>query len=955
MVDAGISPTIPQTPKEKRKKINKHKQNPKVVNNIDEDLDIVDEYIFDEFEAFAVDFQNYSAVDEELDRVLQKIPIFENVEEVNGVDLSSSGEEAPNLSISVTTLDVIKSAGEYTLIDFAADAIGCADLIDFSEPLPIFHPRIAQDFSCSVVTICEVDDKPLGTPDEDDRRPYAAVRIFDRVVIGLLDSGATHTCLGKGSEELLKGSHLISRATSKLIFIRTADGSMHECTELVDVPITFDGRTHLLPVLIVPDLYSPLILGVDFWMKFDLRIVKPNPRRCDALRRHPVILSSEERAGLDEVIPQFPITTEDNFGRTHLITHRIDTLDNAPVHQRCYPVPTHLMKAVDVELDRLLKRGVIRECEPTPWLNPVTIRDKKDGRIRFCLDARGLNNVTVRDTFPLPHIEAILSQLSGAQYLSSIDLSEAFFQIPLDPQDQQKTAFALPGRKLYCFQRTPFGLVNSPMTMARLMSLVLGHDLEPFVYYYLDDVLVVTPDFETHVRMLGEVAKRLKAANLTINLAKSKFCVPELSFLGLTISSEGISTNTEKIDAIIQLTPPRTVKGLRQVIGMMSWYRKFIPNFSTTILPLTNLLKGKPKTIEWSPEADRALEDLKRALISAPILATADYSKPFRVKTDSSDFGCGGVLVQGEDDKERVIAYMSRKFTAAEKNYTTTEQELLGVLYSIEKFRQYLVGARFVVETDHSALQWLLRQKEARGRLARWILRLQEFDFEVRHRPGRENIVPDALSRCFDISSVAQVQDKWYSSLFEKATQTPEKLPDYKVEDGRLYKLCRVLNDVGVVEHRWKLVVPKEDRVDVMRNTIAPITDSDASRCEPLGMEFSLSPVIIRVLSGEIYESVEDAGSEFVPSPELQHLCRTASRQKKTPEVDLFRPRNCISCIGELHAKGTRQEIEKSQLEDLAHPTGPNQTQRSVVNCRLCLDVRLPVLLARKSAFPGRK
>lgn len=692
-------------------------------------------------------------------------------------------------------------------------------LIDFSESPENLSPLKSSVLSCEPM-VFEVNDTSEGTPFQGDPRPYLTVKVFDREVVALMDTGATQTCFGKGSGGILGEFQISIRLSPNPIFVRTADGVMHHCEELVDVPFQYNNETHLLSALLVPDLASPLILGMNFWRAFGLKMIKPmtTPVVNEVeLSSDLIHLSQEQKTILDEAIKSLPITTSTSFGCTSKITHTIDTGDNSPVHERCYPVPTHLMGPVDEELDRLLQLGVLRECEPTPWLNPVTVRIKKDKRIRFCLDARRLNSVTTRDTFPLPHIESILSQLTGTRYLSSIDLSEAFFQIPLDPESQCKTAFALPGRKLYCFQRTPFGLVNSPMTMARLMAIVLGHDLENKVYHYLDDILIVTEDFSTHVAMLKEVARRLREANLTVNLSKSRFCVGKLTYLGYDLSSEGVSTNTAKVDAILQLPIPNSIKGLRQVIGMLSWYRKFIPDFATVIAPLTDLLKGKPTNLNWTTEADEAFSRLKQLLASAPILATPNYDLPFRVKTDASDFGCGGVLVQGEGDQERVIAYMSRKFTSAERNYTTTEKELLGVIYSIEKFRQYLVGAKFHLETDHSALIWLLRLKDAKGRLARWILSLQEYDFEVTHRPGRENVVPDALSRCFDLNSVVQLQDKWYSSLFTKITDSPSDHPEFRIENGRLYKNCRIKNPLGVIEHKWKLVVPREDREDLLR------------------------------------------------------------------------------------------------------------------------------------------
>lgn len=263
------------------------------------------------------------------------------------------------------------------------------------------------------------------------------------------------------------------------------------------------------------------------------------------------------------------------------------------------------------------------------------------------MDARKVNERTVRDAYPLPHPGRILGQLPRARYLSTIDLSEAFLQIPLEKTSRRFTAFSVQGKGMFQFTRLPFGLVNSPATLSRLMDRVLGHgELEPNVFVYLDDIVIVTETFEDHVRLLREVAKRLKQANLLINIEKSRFGVSELPFLGYLLSTEGLRANPEKIHAIVEYERPTTVTKLRRFLGMANYYRRFIDEFSGITSPLTELLKTKSKILGWNDEAEEAFNKIKEKLISAPILSCPDFSKEFVIQTDASDVAVAGILTQ---------------------------------------------------------------------------------------------------------------------------------------------------------------------------------------------------------------------------------------------------------------------------------------------------------------------
>lgn len=245
---------------------------------------------------------------------------------------------------------------------------------------------------------------------------------------------------------------------------------------------------------------------------------------------------------------------------------------------------------------------------------------------------------------------------------------------------------------------------------------------------YLDDIIITSETFEEHIKLLIEVLKRLKAANLTINVDKCEFFCESLKFLGYVVDQNGLRTDPDKIKAIVEYPAPNTMTQLRRFPGLCSWYRRFIRNFSETASPLYNLLKGQLRKgkIKWNKDADDAFEKIKLALTSAPVLTTPDFTKLFTLQTDASNNG-GAVLTQGEGDKERVIAYASRSLRGAEKNYTVTEKECLAVVISCEKFRCYIEGALFKIITDHYSLLWLRRLQNHSGLLARWSIRLTEF------------------------------------------------------------------------------------------------------------------------------------------------------------------------------------------------------------------------------------
>lgn len=671
----------------------------------------------------------------------------------------------------------------------------------------------------------------------EDNRPYLDVRIFGKTFRALLDSGASQTILGHQALEHFE------KFPAKIIqtpncFVETAGGQRHSINGKVNLPITLEGRTKELSALVVPSLKQDIILGIDFWNAMHIvtdmyhgtwEFSKPTRKICSIQAKEGILsrnnLTKEQEERLKELVQQhFPEGQEQTLGLTNLVTHSIETGDAKPIKQRYYNLSPARQKIVEEELDKMLKLKVV-EPSKSPWSSPIVLLDKPDGSYRFCVNYKALNSVTKPDAYPLPKVTHILDRLRDARYLTSIDIKSAFWQIPLDPNSKEKTAFTVAGKGLFHFNVLPFGLNNAPATWQRFIDNVLGADLEINVFVYLDDVVIASSDFDTHMDILSKVLKRLKDARLTLNLAKCQFCRPELKYLGYVVDSKGLRVDPEKIDAILKIPTPSNSKEVRQFVGTASWYRRFIPDFSTKLYPLTSMMRKGRKFI-WTSEAQNSFEEIRSCLIKSPIMSCPDFNRPFTIATDASNVGLGAVLSQETERGEVVIAYASRTLTRGEQKFSTTERECLGLIWAIEKFRPYVEGTRFTVITDHYSLLWLFNLRDPTGRLARWALRLQPYDFTIIHRKGKEHAVPDMLSRVpqetgeqldfvYQVNEVKEVTDQWYKKMLNSVQKDPEKYPLWRVDQGALWKM--VLEKTEFEEDNcWKKVVPKENRAEIL-------------------------------------------------------------------------------------------------------------------------------------------
>ena len=441
----------------------------------------------------------------------------------------------------------------------------------------------------------------------------------------------------------------------------------------------------------------------------------------------------------------------EDIGFTDLVEHTINTNNHPPVRQRPRRIPLAKMKEAEAEIQKMVKQDVI-ESSMSPWNSNIVLVKKSDGSIRFCIDFRAVNDVTVKDSHPLPRIDDTLDALSGAKFFSTADLRSGYYQIPVKVEDRPKTAFSFPGGGLWQFKRMPMGLSNSAPVFERLMEKVLFGLTWKICLVYLDDIIIFSRSFEEHVENLKEVFERLKEANLKLSPKKCHFFKKQVKFLGHIVSENGVSTDPSKIQAVKDWPVPKNVKEVRSFVGLTSYYRKFISNYADKARPLHKITEKNQKFV-WTESCQQSFEELKSALITAPVLAYPSRDDLFILDTDASNVGMGAVLSQVQNGVEKVICYFSKTFSKSERRYCVTRRELLAVVASIKNFHHYLYGKPFKVRSDHGALRWLLNFKNPEGQLARWFEVLASYDFHIEHRAGRSHNNADALSRrpCYEI------------------------------------------------------------------------------------------------------------------------------------------------------------------------------------------------------------
>ncbi|UYV84632.1 hypothetical protein LAZ67_X002921, partial [Cordylochernes scorpioides] len=562
-----------------------------------------------------------------------------------------------------------------------------------------------------------------------------------------VDTGATVSII---NWRLFKRTRLQLQPNSD-IHISQADGVTRKCGSL-QTKVRIDKLIKPVTLHVMKNFKYPLLIGLDVASLFNLLIDdrdKTIYTKFDGLQ-NPILVNHLEEIREHElkellehnrnVFSQHAI----DLGKV-AIQHKIITKSEQPISLRPYRRPLKEYEEIAEQVKELLEHKLIRISD-SPWAFPVVMVPKKDGNKRMCIDYRRLNEITLDDRQPLPHIQDMFDRLHGSRFFSTLDVAWGYWQIEMDPQSIQKTAFVTNDGH-YEFLVMPFGLKNAASTFQRIIQHILGEILWKGTCSFQDDILVYTKTWQEHIELLSKVFDKLIQYNMKLKLSKCIFGRTEVKYLGHIISHNQLKPDPGKVKSIQDFPRPDTVKKVRQFMGLANYYRKFVKDFSEISFPLVRLTR-KYQPFIWNEEVEESFAKLKMALSTKPALAIYNPDYPSKVYTDASKYGIGAILTQiGPDNEEHVIAYYSKTLQPHQENYSAYEMECLAVIQATDHFHVYIENQPFEIITDHAALQWLFTMKKPKPKYFRWILSLSSKSCNIVHRSGKQQTHVDALSR----------------------------------------------------------------------------------------------------------------------------------------------------------------------------------------------------------------
>ena len=455
-------------------------------------------------------------------------------------------------------------------------------------------------------------------------------------------------------------------------------------------------------------------------------------------------LSSSERSELKSLLLSYNNVFSDSPGVTENVIHDIDIGSNSPIKQSPYRLNPKKVELVKTEIENMLAADII-EPSSSPFSSPIILITKEDGSARIVVDLRKVNDISKSDSYPLPRIDDLIDKIGHSKYLSKFDARKGFFQVKLTDRAKLATAFATPFG-LYQFKRMCFGVKGGPATFQRLMNNLLGH-CSCFIVVYIDDICIFSSSWSDHILHIKTLLNIMRDAGLTLNLEKSVFANAEITFLGFRIGNGQLLPKDKNIQSIKFLPTPSCRRDVQRFLGVVGYFRRFVPNFASLAAPLTDLL-CKNIVFKWSDACEKAWTLLKAILCNPPILKVPDFSKDFKLAIDASGLGIGAVLFQTDDnDVFHPVSYFSKKLNKTQKNYSTIEKEALALILSVQHYSVYLECSATTVYTDHNPLTFIHKFKTHNAKLMRWALLLQPYDLTIIHISGKDNVIADLLSR----------------------------------------------------------------------------------------------------------------------------------------------------------------------------------------------------------------
>ena len=564
-----------------------------------------------------------------------------------------------------------------------------------------------------------------------------------------------------------------------------------------------------------------------------------------------------------------------------------------PPLARLRPQSAQQAEATRVYIQDMLDKQFIRPSKSPCGANLIFVKQKD--KMRPCVDYRGLNDITISNRYPLPRIDDMLSRLGKAVVFTKLDLKGAFNLVRIREGDEWKTAFRTQNG-MFEFRVMPFGLKNAPAVFQAFVNSIFSDMLDVCVQIYIDDILIFSDSEELHKMHLDEVGRRLQENGLAVNLEKCIFQATEVPFLGHIVSTRGIAMDEEKIAAIRDWPVPKTTLQVQKLLGFAGYYRGFIANYSETVQPLSDLLK-KGAPFVWGETQSHATTALLQAMQQAPILAHFDARRSCTLETDASDIGIGAVLSQRQLDGElHPVAYFSRKLDQAERNYSTTDKEMLAIVASFKHWRQYLLGAEgsTTVITDHkNLLGWRARPVDSDNkRQSRWREILEDFEHTIVYRPGTENGRADALSRRADyeeqepFEAVACAITRQYSTnddltaqiaVAQKADPKTKAVLDWIQNDreGPIPKTLRADECTavdGLLRAARQIYVPDDNsiKLEVLKRCHDAVTAG----------HFGVTKTVDLVTRSFYWPGVHDTVAEYIATCEACQRAKTTKRGK---------------------------------------------------------------------------
>lgn len=670
------------------------------------------------------------------------------------------------------------------------------------------------------------------------RTPVVNINICSMSFLSLIDSGSECSCLSYEAYQQIS-SYLTDVPIVPVQGIRITGAfkaKQQRVLYQILLPFTLGSLTYNFEFLVIENLIYPCIIGIDLlrtlkakidlpnnclWLQHDeskICIPEVHPRHdyqpppvscgirvCSTNHHIPetppagresddledciasTCLDAEQQVRFRQLLNRHKHIFSDKPGLTTMYQHSIKLRDPTPFNIRPYPIAIAHRGAVRKEIQRMLDWGVIERAN-TPYCSPLMATTKKDGSVRVCLDFRHANQVMEPDFESPKPIEDLLRTLGNVNYMSSVDLTCSYWQIPIREEDRQYTGFKYENQ-VYQFKVLPFGLSTSVASFSRALSFVLGPYFDSFTNIYVDDLLVTSTTFDDHLRHLDLLFTRLAEAGFTLRLNKCSFFQQELKFLGYVLNASGLRPDPQRIQAIEEFPIPSKVPQLQAFLGLCNFDRSFTEEFAVTTAPLTKLLR-KNVPWSWQEEQQMAFDKLKAILCRDTMLYHPRFDQTFYVQTDACAVGVGAELFQIICGKHRTVAFASRILLDRETRYASVELEMLAIVFALQKWRTFLLGRQFVIYTDNKAITYINSCRLLSPRITRWCLALQEFSFMMKHVPGKENVVPDILSRHPSSRQVTPT-DKTFRVLAIKREddvfkQLRNSLPEDQLQDPRL-------------------------------------------------------------------------------------------------------------------------------------------------------------------------